>query len=62
MSSEYRDEEETCELCGGPVAVLMKQDYAHGGVPLRPIAQRAICLKGCVGQVISPERMLDRGA
>lgn len=62
MSSEYWVEEDTCELCGGPVAVYMKRDYAWGSHPLQPIAQRALCLKGCVGQVISPSRMMDRGA
>ncbi|OBH43374.1 hypothetical protein [Mycobacterium mantenii] len=59
---EYWEEDETCEICGGPVAVLMKQDYAHGGIPLRPIAQRALCLKGCVGDVMSSERWMARGA
>ncbi|TAM63544.1 MAG: hypothetical protein EPN51_26610 [Mycobacterium sp.] len=60
--SEYWLEEDTCEICGGPVAVHMKQDYAHGGIPLRSIVQRVLCLNGCLGQVISPERMMNRGA
>lgn len=28
----------------------------------KKVAQRARCLKGCVGQVLSPERMMNRGA
>lgn len=62
MPSEYWVDEEYCELCGGPVAVYMKRDDAHGGAPLPAIAQRALCLKGCVGQVLSPERMMNLGA
>lgn len=59
---EYWVDEDYCELCSGPVAVYMKRDYARDGTPLPAIAQRALCLKGCVGQVLSPERMMNRGA
>jgi hypothetical protein len=62
MSSRYWVEEDACELCGGPVAVYMKQDFAHGGIPLRAIVQWVRCLKGCVGEVMSSERAMSRGA
>ncbi|BCO52978.1 MULTISPECIES: hypothetical protein [Mycobacterium] len=62
MSSEHWEESDVCEICGGPVAVLMKRDYAHGGIPVRSIVQRVLCLNGCLGQVMSPERVMNRGA
>jgi len=62
-SSEYWVEEDTCEICDGPVAVYMKRDYAHGGFPLPAIAQRAKCLSGCLGPgVLSPSRLMSHSA
>ncbi|OBJ21661.1 hypothetical protein A9W93_14065 [Mycobacterium colombiense] len=62
MSSRYWVEPDTCEVCDGLAEVYMKQDFANGGFPLRPIVQRVKCVRGCLGQVMSPQRVMNRGA
>lgn len=62
MPTKFWTEEDVCEVCGGPAVVVMKQDFTHGEVPLRPMAQRVQCLMGCLGQVLPAERVINRGA
>jgi hypothetical protein len=47
--SELWVEAGTCDSCGGPAAVMMKRDYANGGIPLPAIRQRMRCDRGCIG-------------
>ncbi len=60
MSANFWIEEDVCELCGGPVDVLVKRDFARGGRPQPPIAQSATCRRGCLGQVLPSGRMNRR--
>jgi hypothetical protein len=62
MSANFWIEEDICELCGGPVDVLVKRGFANGGRPLKPIAQSATCRRGCLGQVLPQARMMNRRA
>src|SRR6201999_2605793 len=58
MSPELYIEEDTCELCFGPVAILLERDRGAGGILLRPIVQRIRCLNDCLGPgVLSQSRL-----
>lgn len=62
MSASFWIEEDVCDLCGGPVDVLVKRAYARGGRPLPPVADTATCRRGCIGEVLPPARMTKRRA
>jgi len=62
MSANFWIDEDVCQICGGPVDVLVKRDFAKGGRPLPAIAQSATCRQGCSGQVLSERRMTKRRA
>ena len=49
MSTKYYTEEDTCEICDGPVVLYMKQDCTAAGTWLTPTIERIRCLSGCEG-------------
>lgn len=60
--SEYYIEEDTCELCGSPVLIVLKRDRTAQGTLLPWIVQRIRCLNGCVGRGVLNPASISRGA
>ncbi|PRI14422.1 hypothetical protein B2J96_13760 [Mycobacterium shigaense] len=50
MPSKYYTEEDTCEICDGPVVLYLKQECTAAGAWLTPSIERIRCLNGCEGR------------
>jgi hypothetical protein len=62
MSANFWIEEDVCDVCGGPIDVLVKQGYAKGGRPQPAVAQSATCRRGCSGEILPARRLAGRRA